>query len=460
MAKGQPQVHGSEASTDNAFTQSMHQSRIIMNIDLIYPEPASSPIPIVRETGEVHPHFTEFLIRRKYYPSLINQTYRPIGDESIKQKAGHIRQFLENAEHNGYNYLDMTYEDIKSLLEALCSNHKDHKTYNTMYNNVREFYEFLDTKRVFNTASFPSKVTKTRKADQNQNMLSHTATSDKHYYEANPDIKPVQEKVDFKENVFTLDQQKVLFDKLEEIDPVYTIMAKVMLDTFLRRSNVCEMPFRKDDRNIFDIYPVMLRNNSNKQIYYANVKGNKIVPITIFVHTWKMIYEDYIDKYFDERKDLYKEKYLTRKNASLYFSKHVTRKVPDDVLWLKKSGAPVKPHDVSTAFTKAGLKITPHDCRHTGVTRTLEVFCETNGISPSEALSGRFLQLLRKMLGHADAKTTMMYIHTLQEQEIHNGLIHALPKDIDEIDRSLMSFVSPQVLDILKEDWYQQGQNT
>jgi len=433
---------------------------VIMNIDLIYPEPASVPIPIVRETGEIHPHFTEFLIRRRYYPSLINSAYSNIEHESIKQKANHIRQFLENAEHNEYNYLEMSYEDIKSLLEVLCANHKDSKTYNTMYNNVREFYEFIDTKGVFNKATFPSKVTKGRQIDQSQNMLSHTAGRDKHYYEANPDIKPVQDKIDFKDNVFTLEQQKALFDKLDEIDPVYTVIAKVMIDTFLRRSNVCEMPFRKDARNTFDIYPVMLRSKNNKQLYYANLKGNKVAPLTIFIHTWKMIYEEYIDKYFDERKSLYTQKYLVRKNASLHFSKHDARRVPDDVLWLKKSGAPVKPHDVSNAFTQARLNITPHDCRHTGVTRTLEVFCEKNGITPSEALSGRFLQLLRKMLGHADSKTTLMYIHTLQEQEIHNGLIHSLPNNLEDIDRSLMPFVPSQVLEILRDDWYKQGQDS
>jgi site-specific recombinase XerD len=431
-----------------------------MNIDLIYPEQASVPIPIVRETGEVHPHFTEFLIRRRYYPALINPAYSSIEHESIKQKANQIRRFLENAEHNGYNYLEMSHEDIKSLLEALCATHRDSKTYNTMFSNVREFYEFLDTKGVFNKASFPARVTKVRKIDQSQNILSHTASSNSEHFEGNPDTKSVQEKTDFKENVFSIEQQKILFDKLDEIDPVYTVMAKVMLDTLLRRSNVCEMPFRKDARNLFDVYPVMLRNNNNKQVFHANLKGNLVKPITIFIHTWKMIYDEYINKYFDERKILFTQKYLIRTNGTLNFTKHTARRVPSDALWLKRTGAPVKPHDVSNAFTQAGLNITPHDCRHTGVTRTLEVFCEINGITPSEALSGRFLQLLQKMLGHADSKTTLMYIHTIQEQEIHNGLIHTLPSNIEDINRSLMPFVPQQVLERLRVDWYDKGQGS
>lgn len=427
-----------------------------MSIDLVTIGRDSVPIPLITETGAIHPHLTEFLIRRKFNPTLIGPAYKSVGAESIKQKANHLRSFLENAEANERNYLAMSHEDIVKLLEKLCEDHKTGQTFNTMYSNVREFYEFLDSKGVTNAAYFPQKVTRVRNSDTSQNMLSHVSGGNKVSYEASPGLKPVQKQSSYAEYIISDEQYGELLGRLEENDPVYAVMAKVMVETYLRRSNVCEMPFRSDGKNLFEVYEAMLRHGLSQQHYHFKAKGDKSVSIPIYIHTWKMIYEEYIDKHYDERKELFRNVYRKRKNATMYFTKYDKRRVPSDPMWLKKTGAPVKPSDLNKAFSAAGLGVAPHWCRHTGVTRTLEAFCKIQGIKPTEALSGRFLKLLQAMMGHSDSETTLKYIHTLQEQEITDELIHSLPGNVDELDRALMPFVSAEILERLRTDWYRQ----
>ena len=418
----------------------------------------SIPIPIIRKTGQIHEDFYDYLIVRKYQRSLLGLNKKPARGHALTQKACQIRLFLESLSEDASTNLDyknVGYNDILAwITEHNAANSPS--TFNNYLSNISEFYEFLSAKGVSYKASFPDREERSRHLDsRGDHLLSHTIPGHT-YYEELPDHQVTTYVDNYDDHIFSIDQEALLMKHLREIDPVYETIAKVMLQTFLRRMNVCEMYYSvSDDKSRkFMLLPEMIARRTDRQKYKYLSKNmtNRVMPI--YIHTWEMIYNEYIRKYYKERLELYNSKFLNRKNGTLYFHRG-ERKVPNDVLWLNKNGTPIKPNDIGSAFLESGLGIKPHFCRHTGVTRTLDVFCRVNNISPSMALSGRFLQILRELMGHADSKTTERYIHTLENIATNDKFLNQLPDNLDEIEDSMKPFVSCEVLKMIKDRWYE-----
>lgn len=425
-----------------------------MEIEFIKPNPDSVQIPLIDNGRAIHLHLAEFLVKRYYFPSLIsaNNTRVIKSPETIKKKAYHLKSFLENLDANNIDYLNVNYSTIYLLLEKLCESHVDHKTFNTMYSNIREFYEFLDTKNITHVAEFPDKISKIYHKSDNQNLLSHTNSKIGYEYDQDPGIKPTQKISSYREKIFSKDQADKLYDALYKIDPVYSVIAKVMVQTYLRISNICEIPLHKDKRNKLMLFPELNALGIKRQTLNINAKGQKVYPVPLYLHTSELIYNDYIEPYFDDRKELFLKKYQHRKNAILSFGGG-KRTVPDDVLWLTSNGVPVKPYMINKAFKDVGFNINPHMCRHTGVTHILHTFCKLKGIKPSDALAGRFIQILKEILGHVSHETTLLYIHTIEDIEVLHTLQYAMPKDKLDIDVSLKEHVEEEVFADI-EKWY------
>jgi len=430
-----------------------------MEIQFIKPNSNSVKIPLVDNGRAIHLHLAEFLVTRYHYPSLISPKLKAIKSlESINAKAYHLKRFLENLDANKHDYLHADFKLVYELLEKLCETHENHNTFNNMYSNIREFYSFLDSKGISHNVHFPDTKTKKHTPSNDQNLLSHTGSRIEIEYEEDPGEKPTQKSSSYRDRIFSKDNADKLYDALYKIDPVYSVIAKVMVQTYLRISNICEMPLHKDKRNQLKLYPELQALDIDRQSLKINAKGQKIYSIPFYKHTSQLIYEDYIEPYFDDRKELFLTKYLHRKNATLLFGSG-QRSVPDDVLWLNSKGAPIKPYMIDRAFKKAGLDITPHMCRHTGVTHTLYSFCKLQGIKPTEALASRFTQILQELLGHVSHETTLLYIHTIEDIEVLPTLQYALPQDKDKIDIKLKAFITDQILKDV-EEWYSGSTNS
>ena len=426
-------------------------------IDFIHPSVKPSlPVPYIRSERRIHQDFYDFLVVRKHYPHLLGAGTKSVGLSAITQKASRIRLFLESLledESKGLDYTNVSYPDIKKWIERQNSENSD-STFNGYLSDIREFYAFLDYKGVRNNAFFPDKTIRSVSSDSSQDLLSSTHNG-RRIIESEPDAIATPEKEDYCEEVFSIAQEKELIKKLTEIDPVYAVMTKVMIQTFLRRINICEMPFRKSDngKNNFYLYPEMIRLKRSRQSYSYLSKGKKSLKMPIFIHTWQLIYDEYINKYYDDRIKLYREVASKRKNFTPFFHNY-DRKLPDDILWLKKNGHPVKPNDLNNAFLKAGLGIRPHHCRHTGITRTMDTFCQIHGVEVSEALTGRFVQILKQLCGHASAEATLKYIHTLENQQTTEQFLNALPENLEDIEDAMKPFVSEQVFALMKQSFY------
>ena len=425
-----------------------------MEIKFIKPTEESVLIPLINNGTTIHFHLAEFLVKRFHSPSLTSiKKARPLKSlESIKSKAYHLKRFLENLDANGKDYLNVDFSTIYELLEKICESNIDHKTFNNMYSNIREFYDFLDIKNIPYRAEFPEIICKTRYINDNQNLLSHTNSTLRIEYDSDSGKKPTHNISSYRDRIFSKTDADKLYTALNKIDPIYTVIAKTMIQTYLRISNICEMPLYNDKRNKLILFPELQAHNIDKQNLRINAKGQKVYSIPLYRHTSELIYNDYIVPYFDERKELFRNNYLSRKNATLSFGGG-KRSAPDDILWLTSKGAPIKPYMITNAFKETGLGITPHMCRHTGVTHTLHSFCKLNGIKPSEALSGRFMKILQEILGHVSYETTLLYIHTIEDIEVLHTLQYSLPKNKLELDDSLKQYVSEKVLTDI-EQWY------
>lgn len=424
-----------------------------MEIQFTKPNHDSVLIPLLDNGSSVHLHLAEYLVKRFHYPSLISLEMKRVkSQESIKTKAYHLKRFLENLDANNLDYINVEYSQLYKVIELMCETHKDHKTFNHMYANVREFYDFLNSIGVRVNAAFPDKVEKERRRNDDYNLLPSTYSQINMMYKDDSGIKPTQILSSYKDRVFSKKQADRLYVKLSEIDPVYEIIAKVMLQTFLRISNICEMPFRNDSRNSLMLYPELESLGIERQKLTINAKGQKVYSIPLYQHTSRLIFEEYIEPYFDERKKLFINKYLHRKNATLFFGQG-SRKVPDDVLWLTKNGVPVKPFMIDDAFKEAGLEITPHMCRHTGVTHVMYSFCKMHNIRVCDSLAARFTRMLQELLGHVSEETTLLYIHTIEDMESLQALQYSIPTDKLEIDKALSEHISKKVLDDV-ERWY------
>lgn len=423
-----------------------------MEIELIWPEGRAVPVPLI-DGLHLHKHLSGFLVTRYYYPREIRDTMSPVSGGSLRQIAYDLKVFLEALQANGVEYAEADYIDhIEKIVEAQLGN-ANPTTYNNRLTRIRDFYEYLRKQGVRVKAMFPARTVQRRYKDQNDNFLSHTSYKPGKTYEKDEGHKRTTLKEDYKDEVIGIKAYGTLYRALKKIDPVYAVIAQVMMQTLLRIADVCEMPLHGNKYNRYlPLWPEFERSGVDTLRYTSLTKRSKRITIDVYPVTVQAIYEDYVQPYYRDRKELFDSSYMKRRNATLEFGNlrdNGRRNCPEDILWLTESGAPVKPYMIEEAFRLTGLGVHPHMLRHTGATHMLWNYCRIHGIEPDVRLAAMFQEILQEQLGHADIETTRMYVRTILKLKGRKTMPFCIPSNKDVIDVRLAGKIKSDVTDLM-----------
>jgi len=421
-----------------------------MELELVWPEGRVVPVPL-KEDYHLHTHLFGFLVTRYYYPRDIRPNMTPVTGASLRQIAYDLKAVLEALASNGIEYTEADYTDhIEKIVEAQLGNATP-TTYNARITRIRDFYDYLQKQGIRVKARFPARTVQRRFRNEDDNFLSHTAHGHSTTYEKDDGHKRTTEKTDYKDQVISIDQYGELYRALKKIDPVYAVLAQVMMQTFLRVSDVCEIPLHRNNYNRYLLlWPEFERQGRDSMRYKLLTKRSKLIEIDIYGVTLQAIYEDYIQPYYQDRRELFDSNYMKRANATLEFGNirdKSRRTCPEDIMWMTETGAPVKPYMIEEAFRKTGLNIHPHMMRHTGPTHTLWNYCQIHKIEPDERLATVFQQILQEQLGHADLETTRMYIRTIKRFKGRKTMPFIIPANKKEIDEHLAKTIRTDISD-------------
>lgn len=420
-----------------------------MEIELVWLENRVVPVPLI-DGLHLHKHLMGFLVTRYYEPKQIRDTMTTVAGGSLRQIAYDIKAYLEALAHNGKDYSEVEYEIIEKILDAQLGN-ANPSTYNTRHTRIRDFYDYLRKEGVRVKAMFPPRTVQKRYRDQNDNFLSHAGYRQSKTYEKDDAHKRTTLKEDYKDQVISIKTYGELYQALKQIDVVYAVIAQVMMQTFLRIADVCEMPLHSNKYNRYlPLWPEFERSGKELLRYSCLTKRMKPVTIDIYPVTLQAIYEDYIWPCYQDRRELFDYVYMKRRNATLDFGNirdKGRRSCPEDILWLTATGTPVKPYMIEDAFRATGLDVNPHMLRHTGPTHTLWNYCRTHGIEPDVRLASTFQQILQEQMGHADIETTRMYIRTIITLKGRRTMPFCIPGNKKAIDDRLAEKIREDVAD-------------
>ena len=421
-----------------------------MQIELVWPEGRVVPVPL-KEDYHLHSHLFGFLVMRYYYPRDIRPNMTPVTGGSLRQIAYDLKAFLEALAHNGIEYTEADFSDhIEPIVEAQLGT-ANPTTYNARITRIRDFYDYLQKQGVRVKTRFPARTVQRRSRNEDDNFLSHTAHGHSTTFEKDSSHKRLTAKTDYKGQVISIDHYGKLYRALKDIDPVYAVIAQVMMQTFLRVADVCEIPLHSNRYNRYlALWPEFERQGRTSLNYILLTKRSKRIEIDIFGETLRAIYEDYIGPYYQDRKELFDSSYMKRANATLEFGNirdKAKRSCPEDILWLTQSGAPVKPYMIEDAFRKTGLNVHPHMLRHTGATHMLWNFCQLHNIEPDVRLAAMFQEILQEQLGHADLETTRMYIRTIMGIKGRKTMPFVIPGNKEAIDEELAKTIRTDIKD-------------
>lgn len=290
-----------------------------MPIELVWPEGRVVPLPL-RDDYHMHSHLYGFLVTRYYYPRTIRRNMTPVSGGSLRQIAYDLKAFLEALEHNGVEYTEADFTDhIEKIVEAQLGTATP-TTYNSRITRIRDFYDYLQTQGVRVKARFPLRTVQRRSRNEDDNFLSHTAHGHSTTYEKDDSHKRLTEKTDYKDQVISIDHYGKMYRSLKKIDPVYAVLAQVMMQTFLRVADVCEMPLHTNRYNSYlPLWPEFERQGRPSLRYELLTKRSKRITIDIYGVTLKAIYEDYVEPHYRDRKELFDSSYMKRANATLEF---------------------------------------------------------------------------------------------------------------------------------------------
>ena len=397
------------------------------------------PIPLM-DDGSLHHELSSFLVARYYYPTMIRPNVKPVMGGTLRNIAYDLKPILESFAASNISIADATYIQIQKCVEDQLIGCGP-EVFNTRLTRIRDFYDFLQNKGVTTKARFPAEIVSFRHVNPNSDMLNYTKNSSDQKILKDPSHKRTVEKKDYCGDVISMDAFGELYKRLEKIDPVYATMSELMLQTFLRVSDVCEMPLHKNKYNKdIPAWPEFKKSGKDSIRYRFMTKGLKDLTINIYPSTLELLYEDYLRPHFRQRLELFNTQYLQRKNATLEFGNvrgNKRRRIPDDLLWINSNGTPIKPYMVEAVFRQTGMGIHPHMLRHTGVTHTLWNYCELHGIQPEERLAGLFIEVLSKSMGHVSLETTLMYLRTIMRRKADVYMPFVLPAKHKELNKNM-----------------------
>jgi len=419
-----------------------------VQIELVWPEDRVVPVPL-KEDHHIHTHLFGFLVMRYYYPRDIRPNMTPVTGGSLRQIAYDLKAFLEALAHNKIEYTEADFSDhIEKIVEAQLGEATP-TTYNTRMTRIRDFYDYLQKQGVRVKARFPARTVQRRTLYQDDNFLSHTAYGHSTTHEKDDSHKRLTEKTDYKDLVISIERYGKLYRALKEIDPVYAVIAQVMMQTFLRVADVCEMPLHSNRYNPYlPLWPEFDRQGKDSLKYKLLTKRSKLIVVDIYSETLQAIYDDYIESHYQDRKKLFDSSYMKRINATLEFGSirdKSRRTCPEDILWMTESGTPVKPYMIEDAFRKVGLDVNPHMLRHTGATHMLWNYCQLHKIEPDVRLAVMFQEILQEQLGHADLETTRKYIRTIIKLKGRKTMPFVIPGNKKEIDEHLAKTIRADI---------------
>jgi integrase len=364
---------------------------------------------------------------------------------SLRNIAYDIKQLLEALAYNNVHISEVTYDQhLKKLLDEQQNEYNwQEETRSTKYNRYREFFEFLTLRGISHKAIFPAKMESRIYRNIDDDFYSHahkgkgsSSTKDDGHHKTTVNDN-------YLEYVISMDAYFELYRRLREIDPVYAVMAQTMMQTCLRISNACQIPFSHSKLNPnWKLWPELQSLDLDFLKFHHIAKGGKLTWCYVWPATIKSIYDDYIVPYFTERKKLYDEVYSKRKNASLRQGEVI---LPDDILWLNENGTPIKPYMLEKAFRTTEMDIHPHCLRHTGASHLLWNYCELKGIDPDERMASQFHSFLQFQLGHHSIETTRYYIRTLICKRAQIVVPFALPGNREQLDMSLPKGAAEQM---------------
>jgi site-specific recombinase XerD len=419
-----------------------------MSIHLVWPEGRVVPVPLT-EKHHLHAHLFGFLVTRYYYPRDIRPNMTPVTGGSLRQIAYDLKAVLEALASNGIEYTEADYTDhIQKIVEAQLGK-ANPTTYNVRITRIRDFYDYLQKQGVRCKARFPARTVKRRFNNEDDHFLSHTAIDRSTSYEKDDAHKRTSDHLDYRDKVISIHQYGELYRALWAIDPVYAVMAQVMMQTFLRVADLCEMPLHTNHYNRYiPLWPEWERQGKFSLKYKVLTKRSKLIEISIYSDTLRSMYENYIQTSFEDRKKLFESKYMKRANATLEFGSirdKARRSCPEDILWLTSTGTPVKPNMVEDAFRTTGLNINPHMLRHTGATHMLWNYCQLHQIEPDVRMASLFQEILQEQLGHADLETTRKYIQTLVKLKARQSMPFIIPANKVELDERLAAKIRTEI---------------
>lgn len=421
-----------------------------MQLELVWPEGRVVPVPL-KENYHLHTHLFGFLVMRYYYPRDIRPNMTRVKGGALRQIAYDLKAVLEALASNGIEYTEADYtEHIEPIVEAQLGN-ADPNTYNARMTRIRDFYEYLQKQGVRVKARFPPRTIQRRFRNEDDNFLSHAAHGHSTTYEKDDSHKRTTGKTDYKDQVISIDHYGKLYRALKKIDPVYAVLAQVMMQTFLRVGDICEMPLHTNRYNQYlPLWPEFERQGRDSLRYKILTKRSNLMEIDIYGETLHAVYEDYIEPYYLDRKELFDSSYMKRANATLEFGNirdKARRTCPEDILWLTQTGAPVKPYMIEEAFKETGLNVHPHMLRHTGATHMLWNYCRLHNIEPDVRLATTFQEIIQEQLGHADLETTRMYIRTIIKLKGRKTMPFIIPGNKEAIDTELAKTIRTDIKD-------------
>lgn len=404
-----------------------------MEIELYKDSESEMLIPYV--DGTLHREMFEFLVYRYHWPKRINANMKAVNGSSLRNIAYDVKQLLESLSANDLSLSEVHYDQLQKLLDAQQRAYGwNNGTYNTKYLRCREFFDFLSVRSFSHNMIFPARGEVRRKIGAGE-FYSDDADGIAVRFSRDDGKKRTTSFDNYDGSVISMQTYGVLYQKLGEIDPVYSTMAQTMMQTCLRISNACQIPLSSNKLNPkWLLWPEFQALGLEFLRFNHIGKGRKPSWCYVWPVTLKAIYTDYVEPYFKARKHLYIEKYCRRKNASL---RQGPVSLPENILWLTEKGTPVKPYMVEEAFRNTGLGIRPHDLRHTGATHLLWNYCRLKGIDPDERMAGQFQSFLQFQLGHVSIETTRYYIRTIVRKRAQIAVPFALPGNHDELDAQL-----------------------
>lgn len=410
-----------------------------MRIELYKNPEQAIPIPFIN--GVLQYDFANYLVVRYRSPKKIRENMGKARPETMRHIANDTRMLLENLMVNKISVEDATWDDhIQPLLELLSKEGEwAPETYNIRYTRWRDYFDYLISRGIRTKAIFPAKITKIRTINDEDDLLNYTKANTS-TYQHDEGHKTTGKRSNYTDRVISLDQYTELYDALYKYDPVYAVMAKVDMLTMLRIENLVQIPFRKSPLNKVNwmLWPEFQRSGKKKQRFNCIGKFKKTLKVDVWPTAIEAIYEEYISPYYRERKQLFEEVYMKRKNASLRERNII---LPDDILWLTKTGVPVKPYMMQKAFRivseQLGFVVEPHFLRHSGATHLLFGYCKSQGIEPDTRLAEVFHQVLKGILCHEKIETTRIYIRTILEQKSSIFIPHIQEDMMKNIESTL-----------------------